>query len=64
MSCGVVRRHGSYPALLWLWLKPAAATLIHPLVWEIPYVVGMALKKAKQTSKKGKNKDVNYTTII
>ena len=28
VSCGVVRRHGSDPALLWLWCRPAAAAQI------------------------------------
>ena len=25
------------PALLWLWCRLAAAALIHPLAWELPY---------------------------
>ena len=31
MSCGVGRRLGSDPALLWLWCRPAATALIRPL---------------------------------
>ena len=31
--------------LLWLWCRPAAATLIWPLAWELPYAVGAAFKK-------------------
>ena len=31
-------------AWLWLWHRPAAAALIHPLAWELPYAVGVALK--------------------
>ena len=31
VSCGVGRRHGSDPALLWLWHRLAAAALIQPL---------------------------------
>lgn len=26
--------------LLWLWYRAAAAALIRPLVWELPYAVG------------------------
>ena len=31
-----------HPALLWLWYKLAAAALIQPLAWELPYVESMA----------------------
>ena len=48
MSCGVGRRHGLDPVLLWLWDRPAAAALIGPLAWEAPYAVGMALKRQKK----------------
>ena len=46
MSCGVGRRCGSDPTLLWLWLwcKPAATAPIHPLAWELPSATGAALK--------------------
>ena len=47
MSCGVGRRHGSDPAWLWLWRRPAATALIAPLAWELPYAAGAALEKAK-----------------
>ena len=43
VSCGVGRRRGSDPALLWLWCRPAAVALIQPLAWEPPYAVGVAL---------------------
>ena len=33
------------PELLWLWCSPATATLIRPLAWELPYAVGVALKR-------------------
>ena len=39
------------PALLWLWHRPAAAALIRPLAWELPYASGTALKRPKK--KKG-----------
>ena len=48
MRCGVGRRHGLDPALLWLWRRPAAVALIRPLVWEPPYATGAALKKKKK----------------
>ena len=48
MSCGVGRRRGSNPVLLWLWPKPAAAALIGPLAWELPYAAGMTLKRQKK----------------
>ena len=52
MSCGVGRRHGSDPVLLWLWRRPAAIAPIQPLAWEPPYATGVALKKQdKQTNK-------------
>ena len=35
MSCGVVCRHGSDPALLWLWHRLAATAPIQPLAWEV-----------------------------
>ena len=39
-------------ALLWLWHKPAATALIRPLTWELPYAVGVALKRQKKKKKK------------
>ena len=47
MSCGVGRRHGSDPALLWLWCRPVAVAPIRLLAWEHPYAVGAVLKKTK-----------------
>ena len=44
MSCGVVCRHGSDPALLWLWCRPGPTALIQPLAWKLPYAAGVALK--------------------
>ena len=41
-------RHGSDPALLCLWCRPAAVALIGPLAWESPYAVGAALKKKEE----------------
>ena len=45
MSCGVGRRCGSDPALLWLWCRPAAAAPIRPIAWEPPCASGVALKR-------------------
>ena len=45
MSYGVGCRHSSDSALLWLWRRPVAASLIGPLAWELPYAVGVTLKR-------------------
>ena len=52
MSCGVGRRRGSDPALLWLWRKPVATAPIRPLAWEPPYAEGAAQEMAKRQKKK------------
>ena len=49
MSCGVGCRRGLDPELLWLWCRLAAVDLIRPLAWELPYAVGLALKKKKKS---------------
>ena len=51
MSCGVRRRRGSDPMLLWLWLWPAAATPTGPLAWKPPYAAGVALKRENNNNK-------------
>ena len=48
MSCGVDRRHGSDPVLLWLWCRPVATAPIRPLAWEPPNAAGVALEKTKK----------------
>ena len=55
MSCGVARRHGLDPTLLWLWYRLAATAPIGPLAWEPPYAAGEALEK-RQKDKKQKQK--------
>ena len=50
VSCGVGRRLGLDPALLWLWCRLAAAAPIRPVAWEPPYAAGAALKKTKRKS--------------
>ena len=52
MSCGVGRRRGSDPALLWLWHRPVATAPIQPLAWEPSYAVGAALEKTKKKKRK------------
>jgi len=51
MSCGVGRRSGSDPALLWLWRRLAATAPIGPLAWEPPYAAGAAQEMAKRPKK-------------
>ena len=48
MSCGVGRRCGSDPALLWLGHRPAATALIRPLAGELPYAAGKKKKRKKR----------------
>ena len=50
MSYGVGHRQGSDPPLLLLWCRPAAATWIRPLAWELLYAANAALKRTKQKS--------------
>ena len=51
MSCGVGRRCGSDPVLLWLWHRSVATAPIRPLAWEPLYAVGVAQEKAKKKKK-------------
>ena len=47
VSCGIGLRGGSDLALLWLWCRSAAAAaaLILPLAWRLPYAVRVTLKR-------------------
>ena len=54
MSCGVGRRFGLDPTLLWLWWRPVATVPIRPLAWEPPYASGAALKRQKAKQNKTK----------
>ena len=49
VSWGIGRTGGSYPALLWLWWRPAATGLIGPLAWELPCAAGAVLKRKIET---------------
>ena len=53
VSCGVGRRCSSDPVLLWLWCRPAAVSPIHPLAWELPCALGVALKSRKKKKASG-----------
>ena len=59
MNCGVGRRRGLDPALLWLWRRLAAPAPIRPLAWEPPYAVGAAQEKGKKTKKKKEREQAN-----
>ena len=50
MSCGVGPRRGLDVTLMWLWCRLAAAALIRPLAWEIPYIEGTALQRQTNQS--------------
>ena len=62
MSCGVGHRCGSDLTLLWLWL--AATAPIHPLAWEPPYAVGLALKRQKKKKKKKKREEAEEEVLF
>ena len=63
MSCGVGRRGGSDPALLWLWRSLAATAPIRPLAWEPPYATGAAQEMAKRQKKKKKKEKVFWNIL-
>ena len=54
MSYGVGHRRSSDLAWLWLWYRPAAAVLIQPQAWELPYTAGAALKITTTTTTNNK----------
>ena len=64
MSSGVGLRRSSDPALLWLWLWPAATAPNGPLAWEPPQAaMGAALKDKKKKKKKRKRNKEGATKI-
>ena len=65
MSCGVGHSQGLDPALLWLWLwcRPAASAPIRPLAWELPHVVGAALKSKRKRKKERKEERKHQFTL-
>ena len=58
MSCGVVCRPGSDPALLRLWCRLAAVVLIQPPAWELHMMWVQAYKKKKKEKKKKNTRGV------
>ena len=52
VSCGVGRRRGSDPTLLWLWRRLVATAPIRPLAWEPPYAAGAAQEIATTATTK------------
>ena len=52
MNCGVGRRRGLDPALLWSWGRLGATAPIGPQDWKLPYAAGVAQKKKKKKKKK------------
>ena len=65
MNCGIgPSRHGLDLVLLRLWCRLAAIALIRPLVWEIPYAAGVALKKRKREGKKKKQQALRFDDLL
>ena len=67
MSCGVGRRRGSDPAMLWLWCRLAATAPIRPLARQPPYAAGAAqemVKRQKTKNKKNPKQNKKLTTQI
>ena len=60
MSWDVGRRRSLDPALLWLWCRPVAVTLIQRLAWKPPYAKGVALKRWKE-KERGKKNEKEYS---
>ena len=56
VNCGVGRRHGLDPELLWLWCRLVATAPTRPLAWEPPYTSGAALEKGKRQKQKTNKK--------
>ena len=49
--CELCVGHSWDLALLWLWHRLVAATLIQPLAWELPYTAGAALKRKEKSQR-------------
>ena len=54
MSYSVGRRRSLDLVFLWLWSRQAATAPIHPLAWEPPRAMGVALKRQKENKNKNK----------
>ena len=57
VNCGVGHIHGLDPSLLWQWCRVAAVAPIRPLAWELPHVMGVALKSQKKKKRINKLED-------
>ena len=44
--------------MLWPWCRLVVATPIRPLVWALPYAVGVALKEKKKRHSIGTKTDI------
>ena len=64
MSCGVGRRRGSDPKLLWLWSRLVATAPVRPLAWEPAYAAEAAQEKTKKKKKKKKEASHKRPHII
>ena len=64
MSCGVGRRRGLDPTLLWLWHRLAATAPIRPLAWEPPYAAGAAQEMAKRQNKTKKQGRIGNISLV
>jgi len=42
---------------MWLWNRWAAAVLIHPLAWKLPYAIGVALLRKNNNKISLRNKN-------
>ena len=62
MSCGVGRRRGSDPELLWLWPRPVAIAPIRPLAWQPPYAASATLEKTKIHIYRERETPIQYYT--
>ena len=64
MSCGVGRRHGWAPALLWLWCRLIAVVPIRPLAWKLPYAMSAAIKIKKKKRKRKRKKFISHDESV
>ena len=63
MSCGVSHRWDSDLALLWLWCRLVAVSLIRPFNWELPHSVTAPPQKKRKKKKIYRHPDVHCSTI-
>ena len=64
VSCGIGHRRSLDPTLLWLY-SLAATDPILLLAWELPYAMGVALKRQKtKQNKKNKNETKPYLVYM